>query len=165
MCWPRPPGPRSAVEENLASPCISWPAEEPAEDTPRSLLLPAAVDLEVLMWHRAWNWAGSCAGGEQHGQSSARHLGYGQPARGADARIVRIWPVRDPSAICSAPFHSVATMKSVFPSAPPSIQAKQPRSSSTVWSTTPPSRTRTQCLLPTSAYQRAPSASRQIPSG
>ncbi len=58
MCWPRPPGPRSAVEENLASACISRPAEEPAEDTPRSLLLPAAVDLEVLMWHRAWNWAG-----------------------------------------------------------------------------------------------------------
>ena len=46
-----------------------------------------------------------------------------------------------------------------------SVQAKAPRSRSTVASTSPPSRTRTQCRLPTSAYQTAPSASKQIPSG
>ena len=32
-------------------------------------------------------------------------------------------------------------------------------------STSPPSRTRTQCSLPTSAYQSAPEASKQMPSG
>src|SRR2546429_406072 len=103
--------------------------------------------------------------GEPHGHPSALHLGYGYPACGAGARTVSIWPVRDPPAIFSAPFHSVATINSVFLSAPPSIQAKHPRSSSIVCTTSPPSRTRTQRLLPTSAYQRAPSASRQIPSG
>ena len=46
-----------------------------------------------------------------------------------------------------------------------SAQAKAPRSRLTVASTLPPSRTRTQCWLPTSAYQTAPSASMQIPSG
>ena len=39
--------------------------------------------------------------------------------------------------------------------------AKAPRSRSTVMSTPPPSRTRTQWRLPTSAYQTAPSTSRQ----
>jgi hypothetical protein len=46
-----------------------------------------------------------------------------------------------------------------------SMQANAPRSSSTVSRTSPPSRTRTQCRFPTSAYQTAPSASMQMPSG
>src|SRR5713101_523658 len=92
-------------------------------------------------------------GSSQHGHRSALHLGWGHPACGAGARTVSIWPVRNPSVIfSSAPFHSVATMNSVLLSAPPSIQAKHPRSSSIVWSTSPHSRTRTKSLLPTSAY-------------
>ena len=51
------------------------------------------------------------------------------------------------------------------PSGPPSMHAKQPRSTSTVARTLPPSPTRRQCRLGTSAYQTAPSASRQMPSG
>ena len=46
-----------------------------------------------------------------------------------------------------------------------SAQANAPRSESTVSSTSPPSRSRTQCWLATSAYQRAPEASKQMPSG
>src|SRR5258708_25120190 len=46
-------------------------------------------------------------------------------------------------------------MNNVLPSAPPSMQEKQPRSNSTACSTSPPSRTRTQRLLGTSAYQTA----------
>src|SRR4051794_15547817 len=45
------------------------------------------------------------------------------------------------------------------------MQANAPRSSSTVSSTAPPSATRTQRRLGTSAYQTAPVASTQIPSG
>src|SRR6266704_1661291 len=48
-------------------------------------------------------------GSSQRRHSSALYLGYGHPACGAGARTVRIWPVRDPSAIFSAPFHSVAS--------------------------------------------------------
>ena len=60
------------------------------------------------------------------GRARPFHSGYGQPACGVGARTVRIWPVRDPSLIFSVPFHSVATMNSVLPSAPPSIHAKPP---------------------------------------
>jgi hypothetical protein len=76
-------------------------------------------------------------------------------------------PVRSSatSAAFSMPRHSVATMNSVLRCGPPSMQAKQPRSALTVCSTSPPSRTRTQRLLGTSAYQTAPSASMQMPSG
>src|SRR5437660_897477 len=45
------------------------------------------------------------------------------------------------------------------------MHAKHPRSTSIVCSTSPPSRTRTQRLLGTSAYHTAPSSSMQIPSG
>jgi hypothetical protein len=58
-----------------------------------------------------------------------------------------------------------AMMNNVFFSSPPSMQAKQPRSTAMVSSTSPPSRTRTHRLLGTSAHQTAPSASMQIPSG
>src|SRR6266487_2428918 len=66
----------------------------------------------------------------------------------------------------SVPRHSATIMNSVFPSSPPSMQAKQLRSSSIVCSTCPPSRTRTQVGLPSfvAEHQTAPSASRQIPS-
>ena len=74
-------------------------------------------------------------------------------------------PSARPSNIACGPRHSVATTNSVRPSGPPRAHEKQPRSTSIVCSTSPPSRTRTQCRLGTSAYQTAPSASRQIPSG
>ena len=53
-------------------------------------------------------------------------------------------------------------MNSVLPSAPPSMQAKQKRSSSIRSSTSPPSRTRRQAFI--AGVQTAPSASRQMPS-
>ena len=79
--------------------------------------------------------------------------------------MVNICPVRGSAIICAGPRHSVATMHSVFISAPPSAQEKQPRSRLMVCNTSPPSRTREQRLLGTSPYQIAFSASRQIPSG
>src|SRR5436305_9042817 len=60
----------------------------------------------------------------------------------------------------AGPSHSLTTMKSVVRCSPPSMHAKQPRSRSSVSSTSPPSRTRTQHLFGTSPYQTAPSASR-----
>ena len=45
------------------------------------------------------------------------------------------------------------------------MQAKQPRSTGMVLTTSPPFRTRTQCLPGTLATQTAPSASAQMPSG
>src|SRR5918993_3176322 len=56
-------------------------------------------------------------------------------------------------------------MYSVRPSSPPSMHAKQPRSAMTVSSTSPPSATRVQRCPGTLAYQIAPSASAQMPSG
>src|ERR671911_525071 len=56
-------------------------------------------------------------------------------------------------------------MYSVRPSSPPSMHAKQPRSAMTVSSTSPPSATRVQRSPGTLAYQIAPSASAQMPSG
>jgi hypothetical protein len=73
--------------------------------------------------------------------------------------------VRLPSAVLTIPPHFLTTRNNVFLSTPPSMQAKQPRSSSIVCSTSPPSHTRTQRLLGTSPYQTVPSASRQMPSG
>src|SRR5208283_4803885 len=90
---------------------------------------------------------------------------YGQPTPAAGAWAVSNWPVRELSVMCSVPRHWVATMNRVVLFAPPSAQEKQPRSSWIACSTPPPSRTRTHCLLGTSAYQMAPSASRQMPSG
>src|SRR5579864_2143408 len=90
---------------------------------------------------------------------------YSQPTPGAGASTVSTWPVRAPSAMLVVPCHSVAIMNSVLLLAPPSAQAKHPRSRSIVCSTSPPSLTRTQRLLGTSPYQTAFSASRQMPSG
>src|SRR6266446_7245640 len=92
---------------------------------------------------------------------------HGHPAPDAGAGIDSICPVRflATSTILSIPRHSVATMNNVFLLLPPSIHAKQPRSTRTVWSTSPPSRTRTQHLFGTSAYQTDCSASTQMPSG
>src|SRR2546430_6779755 len=90
---------------------------------------------------------------------------YGQPTPGAGASTTSTWPVRAPPAMLVVPLHSVATRNNVLLSAPPSAQAKQPRSKSIVCNTSPPSRTRTQRLLGTSPYQMAFSASRQMPSG
>src|SRR5262245_60647959 len=90
---------------------------------------------------------------------------YGHPACGAGAFTAITRPVRVRSVVLSTPRHSRVTMNNVAPSGPPSMQAKQPRSDSTVWSISPPSRTRTQRLLGTSAYQTAFSASMQMPSG
>src|SRR5918995_565580 len=59
----------------------------------------------------------------------------------------------------------LATMYSVRPSSPPSMHEKQPRSAMTVSSTSPPSATRVQRCPGTLAYQIAPSASAQMPSG
>src|SRR5579884_1768661 len=89
---------------------------------------------------------------------------YGQPAARAGASAVSTWPVGaapGPNGVGNA----AATMKRVRRSAPPSAQAKQPRSSEIASSTSPPSRTRTQQRAGTSAYQTAPSVSRQMPSG
>jgi hypothetical protein len=84
---------------------------------------------------------------------------YGQPAPGAGARTVSTCPVRSRSCMLAGPLHFWSTMNSVLLSAPPSMHAKQPRSSTIVCSTSPPSLTRTHRLLGTSAYQTAPSAS------
>ena len=100
------------------------------------------------------------------GESSALYeLSRGQPRPGAGARAVSRRPVGDEPVMLAGPFHWAATMNSVVSSAPPSMQAKQPRSTAIVCSTSPPARTRTQRLLGTSAYQTASSASMQIPSG
>lgn len=56
-------------------------------------------------------------------------------------------------------------MNSVLLCWPPSMQANDPRSILTVCNNVPPPRTRTQRLFGTSAYQTAPSASMQMPSG
>ncbi len=56
-------------------------------------------------------------------------------------------------------------MNRVRRSTPPSAQAKQPSPTLIVCNTAPPSRTRTHRLFGTSAYQTAPSTSRQMPSG
>src|SRR6266581_1175036 len=58
---------------------------------------------------------------------------YDQPAPGAGTSTVSTWPVRAPSAMLVVPCHSVAIMNSVLLLAPPSAQAKHPRSRSTVW--------------------------------
>src|SRR4029077_7543065 len=92
-------------------------------------------------------------------------LPYGHPTPGAGALAVSSWPVCAPSNIDSGPRQCAATMNSVRLSTPPSMQAKPPRSSAIDCKNSPPSRTRTQRLLGTSAYQTAPSASRQMPSG
>src|ERR687898_2766057 len=55
-------------------------------------------------------------------------------------------------------------MYSVRPSSPPSMHAKQPRSTLTDSTTSPPSRTRVHRWPGTLAYQIAPSASAQMPS-
>src|SRR3954470_19846060 len=89
----------------------------------------------------------------------------GHPAPGAGASTATTTPVAASSAMSVGPRHSAATTNSVVPSGPPSMHAKHPRSSSTVWSTSPPSRTRTQRRFGTSAYQTAPSRSMQMPSG
>ena len=60
------------------------------------------------------------------------------------------------AAMLSGPPHSFAARNSVLPSPPPSMQAKQPRSSAIVCSTSPPSRTRTQRRLGTSRTRRRP---------
>src|SRR5262252_10328308 len=90
---------------------------------------------------------------------------YGHPTPGAGASAASTWPVRGSANMFAGPFHSVAIMKSVLRSGPPSAHAAHPRSSSIVWSTSPPSRTRTQRLLGTSPYQTAFSVSGQMPSG
>src|SRR5215211_180824 len=90
---------------------------------------------------------------------------YGRPACGAGASMASTLPVRGPLPVASGPFHSWARMNRVLPSRPPSMQAKQPRSTSIVCRTSPPSATRAQHRLGTSAYQTAPSASMQMPSG
>jgi hypothetical protein len=94
-------------------------------------------------------------------------LSYGHPAPGTATAAVKTRPVRacSASAILGKPSHSAANMYSVFRCGPPNAQAKQPRSSSIVCNTSPPSRTRTQRLLGTSAYQMAFSTSMQMPSG
>src|SRR5262245_4660997 len=86
-------------------------------------------------------------------------------ASGAGAFILITRPARLRSVVLSTPRHSRVTMNNVAPPGPPSMQAKQPSSDSTVWSISPPSRTRTQRLLGTSAYQTASWASMQMPSG
>jgi len=89
---------------------------------------------------------------------------YCQPTWGESASSVSTCPVRAcaTSVILFMPRHSAAMINSVFFSMPPSMHAKQPRSTVTVWSSSPPSRTRTQRLLGTPAYHMAPSASMQI---
>src|SRR5215218_7146281 len=113
--------------------------------------------------------AGVPKGNELGWSPSTGHGGtvapYGQPMPCAGASAVSTWPIRRPPPMFSAPPHSFTVMNNVRRSGPPRTQAKQPRSRSITWSTSPPSRTRTQRLLPTSPYQMAPSASRQMPSG
>src|SRR5262249_17719087 len=89
----------------------------------------------------------------------------GQPAPATDAFAVNISPDRSFASTFSMPRQTLATINNVFLASPPSMQAKAPLSSSTVCKTSPPSCTRTQHLLGTSAYQTAPSSSMQIPSG
>src|SRR5436190_9563103 len=90
---------------------------------------------------------------------------YGHPTPGAGALAISTWPVLAwaTSAIFSMPPHSAAIMNKVLLPTPPSMHAKQPRSRLIVCNTSPPSLTRTQLLLGTSAYQTAFSASIQIP--
>jgi hypothetical protein len=59
-------------------------------------------------------------------------LRYNQPAPGVGASMVSTWPVRAASGPQLAGGYSAAIMNSVVLSTPPSAQAKQPRSSSTV---------------------------------
>ena len=89
-------------------------------------------------------------------------VSYGFPAPGAGAGNTTSCPV---GSVGSGPPHSWPTTYSCGRSPRLSVHAKAPRSSSTVARTSPPSRTRTQCRLPTSAYQTAPSASTQVPVG
>src|SRR6266508_663181 len=96
---------------------------------------------------------------------SRLQVSYGQGTPDAGASTLSTWPARGPFNMFSGPLHSFAIMNSVLRSAPPSAQAKHPRSSSILCSTSPPSRTRTHCSLGTSAYQTAPWASRHMPSG
>src|SRR5262249_9188941 len=114
------------------------------------------------------------AGGNERSDSSslgtapgkpARRGRYGHPAPASGATVVSTWPVRGSLATSSRPCHSRTTMNSVRPSSPPSAHEKQQRSSSIVSSISPPSRTRTHRSCGTSAYQTAPLASRQMPSG
>jgi hypothetical protein len=58
----------------------------------------------------------------------------------------------------AGPFHSLAIMNSVLLSAPPSAQAKQPRSSSIVCSTAPSAGTTRNKIAATSAPCRLPHA-------
>jgi hypothetical protein len=55
---------------------------------------------------------------------------YGQPAPGTMTWVESTRPV--PGGTISGMRHSAATMNSVFPSWPPSMQAKHPRSTLTV---------------------------------
>src|SRR4051812_20865410 len=69
---------------------------------------------------------------------------YGNPACRTGALTATTCPVRGPLPTLSGPLHSWASMNRLLPSGPPSTQAKQPRSCSTVSSISPPSATRTQ---------------------
>src|SRR4051795_12873349 len=93
------------------------------------------------------------------GWSSAQ----GYPAPGAGAGNLTTCPVV--SRRGSGPPQCWATTNSSGSGPLLSAHAKAPLSRSTVARISPPRRTRTQRLLPTSAYQTAPVASRQIPSG
>jgi hypothetical protein len=93
------------------------------------------------------------------------HLADGGACQGRPAcRTATGWTRTTPS---EAPpsLQWLATMYSLRPSSPPSMHEKQPRSAMTVSSTSPPSATRVQRCPGTLAYQIAPSASAQMPSG
>ncbi len=116
--------------------------------------------------------------GWSHGAGRVGRRWRGRSARGL-LRALSSWPAR---ARCgrvadvdltdafraghvleAAPFGGQHEQRAL--AGPPSIHAKQPRSRSMDCSTSPPLRTRTQRWPGTSAYQTAPSVSRQIPSG
>ena len=95
----------------------------------------------------------------------ARRLVGWAPGAGTGTSRARIRPVGSPLNIAGPLDQSPTTMNRVRRFGPPRAHEKQPSLVSTVCSTSPPSRTRTQWRLDTSAYQTAPSASRQMPSG
>jgi hypothetical protein len=137
---------------------------------PGPMMAAASLCLARFARHRRENEIGgtgtpSAPPGWRRPRSRLRRTRRPQPARDAGASVVSTRPERGPVNMFSGPLHSCASINRVVPFVPPSAHAKQPRSRSIVASTCPPSRTRTQRLLGTSAYQRAFSASAQRLSG
>src|SRR5918994_6211938 len=134
----------SRADQGDAVPSCALPAGRGASPRCRSATSAAVPQLGVGgVWHLAGG--GAC---------------QGRPACGTATGWTRTTPSEAPASL-----QWLATMYSVRPSSPPSMHEKQPRSAMTVSRTSPPSATRVQRWPGTLAYQIAPSASAQMPSG